>query len=204
MKGKVFLSFVLAVGLSVGCTFAQKAAPIETVERLDVTMVPVRTTLEAMGYELQWLSKEKTVIVKKEAFETAIVMDKNQYGDSGMALSQSPYGAAGKSYVPIEYLQAVLQEPIVVSEGRVYRSEGANRIHEGIVETVTVDSDGTLSLKLVKSLEDTATESALIVHTSLETTFYQKALVEGESVKIVAPDFMTTGVPPQTPGYIIY
>lgn len=184
-----------------------KVIKVEVQELEGVTMFPLRETLEAFGYEVTWHGETRRVDIQKGVQWTSIAIGENAYFRARMApweLSAAPVIHKGLTYVPIEFLAEITNVSFRVEEGKVIASEGEMTLHTGYVKDITFDEKGTMSFAIVNDMGNEDYFDRIIIHTSLESTFYQNEIEEGKKMTIVSPNFMTMSLPPQTPGYVVY
>lgn len=75
------------------------------------SMLPLRFTLEAMGYEVIWVQEEFAIDIHKGAHWTRIYIGENEYTKNRMAsikLSSAPLIIEGRTLVPIEFFSEIL------------------------------------------------------------------------------------------------
>ena len=170
-------------------------------------MVPLRSVLEAMGYEVSWDGSTRTVEMKKGAIWTSVKIDENAYFKNRMAarsLSKAPIIIEGRTLVPAEFFVEVIGRAISVENGNITFSDMEPVTHNGIIKEINYDETGTMTLVLVEDIGDASIESQKIIHTSKAYTYIQDEIAIGDAVIVVSPMMMTASMPPQTSAYLVY
>lgn len=184
-----------------------KSVEVAVVEINGVSMMPLRETLEAFGFKVTWHGDTRRVDLQKGAQWTSIAIGENAYFRARMApwaLSAAPVIHQNLTYVPVEFLAEITSLAFRVEDGKVIASEGEMALHKGYVKDITFDEKGTMSFAIVNDMANEDYFDRIIIHTSLESTFYQNEIEEGKMMTVVSPNFMTMSLPPQTPGYVVY
>lgn len=86
----------------------------------DVVMISLRDIANIMDYEIKWQGKEKPIEMTKGAFFTSIELGKNNYFFNKVApfrLESEPEFKGSKTYVPIGFIEKVLQKDVKVVDG---------------------------------------------------------------------------------------
>ncbi|VDN48419.1 conserved exported protein of unknown function [Petrocella atlantisensis] len=172
-----------------------------------ITMIPLRKTLEAFGFEFTWHEASKRVELSKGPLWTSITIGENAYFRQKMApwaLSSSPIILDGHTWVPIEFLSEITSLGIEIENETLKVTQSEPTFHEGIIQEITYDDQGNLSFFIVQDLEEKDYANRIVIHTSEKTTIFQVDIQENDAVKVISPNFSTLSLPPQTPGYIIY
>lgn len=170
-------------------------------------MVPLRSVLEAMGYEVSWDGSTRTVEMKKGAIWTSVKIDENAYFKNRMAarpLSKAPIIIDGRTLVPAEFFVEVIGKTINVENGNITFSDLEPVTHSGFIKKMDYDETGTMTLVLVENMADEGFETQVIVHTSNAYTYIQNEIVIGDKVIVASPMMMTASMPPQTSAYLVY
>lgn len=196
---------------TVGETATYNGETIEAdvaIQKVDgVTMVPLRATLEAMGYTVTWNNETKSVEISKGAQWTSVTVGKNYYFKNRMApveLSAAPVIVDNRTLVPVEFFTAMLGKGITVDSQNINFSDFESPIHSGYVKEIRTDETGTVSYTLTSDYESDSIELQVIIHTSDAFTFVQRDVKEGDFVNVVSSMIMTMSIPGQTSGYVIY
>ena len=179
-----------------------------SVQQIDgITMIPLRATLEAMGYTVTWVQETKSVEINKGAQWTSISIGKNAYFRNRMAaheLSSGPVIVNNRTLVPVEFFADIIGNGIEVDSQKINFLESEAVIHRGYIKSITMDETGTKTITLTTDLSSESIELQTIIHTSSAYTFYHKEIVEGSYVQVVGSMVMTMSMPGQTSGYIVY
>jgi len=172
-----------------------------------ITMVPLSSTLKAIGYDIVWNGETRSVEINKGAQWTSIKIGENAYFRNRMApspLSAAPVIIDGYTYVPAEFMAEILGLGVQVENGSLKLSDFESAIHSGYVLEISQDETGTKTITLGNEKDTTDYMNMVIIHTSEAYTYYNKDVKVGEFVKVVSPLMMTMSIPGQTSGYIIY
>jgi predicted secreted protein len=172
-----------------------------------VTMIPLRATLEAMGYTVSWNGQTKSVDISKGAQWTSVSIGENAYFRNKMAaheLSAAPIIIKDRTLVPAEFFADILNIATDIDNKELNFTDNESVIHSGFIKSITYDETGTKTLTLTEDLSSDLLEIQIIIHTSDAYSFYQKEVQEGDFVSVVASMIMTMSMPGQTTGYIIY
>lgn len=226
MKKFLITTMIAALILSTtAVAFAEEpvliSAPIATVSYLGdevlsdvsaqkvdgIMMVPLRSTLEKIGYSVKWDPAEKVVEVSKGAQYTKVDVGKNYYIKNKMApieLSHSPVIVDGRAMVPLEFYSVILSIGTVVENGNIEFSDEEPAIHSGYIAEIVESENGMMSITIssVKGSQDPLDWTVL--HTSASTTYYNTSVEEGVFVNGVCSPIMTMSLPGQTSAYVIY
>lgn len=172
-----------------------------------VTMVPLRATLEAMGYEVTWNNETRSVEIQKGAQWTSITVGKNAYFRNRMAaheLSSAPVIKNNRTLVPVEFFVDIIGAGLEVEEGKINFLDMASPVFTGYVKSLEYDETGALKITITNDLESEELMDLTIIHTSKAFTFTQKELAEGDMVSVITSMVMTSSIPGQTSGYVVY
>jgi len=88
----------------------------------NITMLPLRFTLEKMGYEVKWNEETRSVEIIKGAQWISFKIGENSYFKNRMApieLSSAPVIINGRTMVPIEFFSEILSKGINIENGKV-------------------------------------------------------------------------------------
>ena len=178
------------------------------VQNIDgLTMVPLRATLEAMGYTVTWKPETRGVEISKGAQWTALYIGRNAYFRNKMApheLSSAPVIVNNRTLVPVEFFADIIGKGITVDEQKINFQDMEAVIHRGYVKSIMMDETGVKTLTLTSDMASDSMELQTIIHSSKTFTFYQGDVVEGDFVKVVSSMIMTASMPGQTSGYVVY
>lgn len=88
---------------------AKSTDPVETVEpQKEITSLPLRSTLEGMGYTIEWTSNEEPIIITKDAVKAQVSIDSNTVvieGDMAHELSSAVILVDGVAYIPSDVME---------------------------------------------------------------------------------------------------
>lgn len=110
-----------------------------------ITMIPLRATLEAMGYTVTWDGETRSVDLQKGAQWTAISIDKNAYFRNKMAprpLSCDPIVVNSRTLVSVEFFSNIIGVSLEVENRKINFLEREPVIHAGYVKDITTDETG--------------------------------------------------------------
>lgn len=172
-----------------------------------VTMIPLRSTVEKMGYEVTWNGEARSVEIKQGAQWTSIKISENAYFKNKMApspLSAAPVIVDGRTLVPAEFFNVILSKGLMIVEGNLELNDDEMVIHSGYVKEINYDKTGAMNITLTTDMESDDIMLQTIIHTSKAYTYFNKQVVEGEYINVISPMIMTMSIPGQTSGYIIY
>jgi len=173
-----------------------------------IMMVPLRSTLEKIGYSVKWDPAEKVVEVSKGAQYTKVAIGKNYYIKNRMApieLSYFPVIVDGRTMVPLEFYSVILSIGTVVENGNIEFSDEEPAIHSGYIAEIIESENGSMmsiTISSVKGSQDPMDWTVL--HTSSSTTYYNTDVEEGAFVNGMCSPIMTLSLPGQTSAYVIY
>ncbi len=87
-----------------------------------VLYLPLRHTLEKLGYEIVWNQENRSIDIIDGAGFTTVYLGKNFYFKNKMApieLSGAPYVTMGRTMVPVEFFWLILDESMVIDSNDV-------------------------------------------------------------------------------------
>lgn len=170
-------------------------------------MIPLRETLETLGYEIKWNNDTRSVDIKKSNQWTSIKINDNSYFKNKMAsqtLSHAPVIIDGSTFIPVEFLNVILDLGLSVNEGNLTVSENDMAIHSGHIQKIKYKADGKISITISsKEMPDTLSDLT-IIHASTDTTYFNTSLEQGKLIHVISPPVMTMSLPGQTSGLVIY
>jgi hypothetical protein len=170
-------------------------------------MIPLRETLETLGYEIKWNNDTRSVDIKKSNQWTSIKINDNSYFKNKMApqpLSHAPVIIDGSTFIPVEFLNVILDLGLLVNEGNLTVSENDMAIHSGHIQKIKYKADGKISITISsKEMPDTLSDLT-IIHASTDTTYFNTSLEQGKLIHVISPPVMTMSLPGQTSGLVIY
>jgi predicted secreted protein len=169
-----------------------------------VHMIPVAETLRALGYEVTWNNETKSVEIFKGAQWTSIKIGENAYFKNRMAaspLSAAPIIINGRTMVPTEFFYEILNIGLQLEGSKISFTTYEMGTYEGYVKEIT-ETNGNKSYHMVFNKEKQMAD--VVIHTSLETTIFQKDVQVGDKIRVLTSMATTMSLPPQTSGFIIY
>lgn len=167
-----------------------------------ILMVPLAETLRTLGYEVTWQEESQSINIFKGAQWTSITIGNNGYFKNKMAqapLSAAPILKNGRTLVPAEFFNAILDLGLEVEAGNIKITEEEITRYVGHVSAIDYGENGKTSYHI--GLGD---GSEVIVHTSSEYSYIQKEVEVGSLIKVIASPVTTMSMPAQTTGYLIY
>ncbi len=173
----------------------------------NITMLPLRFTLEKMGYEIKWNDETKSVEIIKGAQWTSIKIGENSYFKNRMApieLSSAPIIVEGRTMVPVEFFTKILSKGINIENGKISFSDYEMAFHSGYITEVNVRGNGDISFTLSNTLQSTDMLNQIIIHTDKENTVFNRFIKKGDYINTVCSQVTTMSIPAQTYAYIIY
>jgi hypothetical protein len=173
-------------------------------------MVPLRYTLEKMGYTVNWNSSLNLIEVNKGAQFTTLSINKNSYIKNRMApfeLSSAPALVDGRTLVPVEFFHEVLSLGFHFENATVMfdlidpqNTQDLLITHYGFVKDIEYTETG-----VRYSLSNTQDgEIELIINSASQYTIYQKEVAVGDSIKVISYPIMLLSYPGQAGGIVIY
>ncbi|MCK8060727.1 MULTISPECIES: stalk domain-containing protein [unclassified Fusibacter] len=172
-----------------------------------VVMVPLRSTLEKMGYKVTWNQETRRVEIQQGAQWTSVGIGENAYFKNRMApapLSAAPVIVNGRTLVPAEFFSVILGKNLMVESGNLSFDDQEAVIHSGYVKEISTDETGMTTITLTSDMDSDDIMLQTIIHTSKAFTFYQKEVIVGDFVSVVSAMFMTMSIPGQTSGYLVF
>ena len=172
----------------------------------NITMIPLRSTLEDMGYTVKWNDENRTVEINKGAQYTMISIDKNSYFKNKMApisLSCAPIIVNDKTLLPIEFFTEILNKGINIENGEISVTDEEMAIHSGYVKEITINEKGNKTITISSKIDTNELMDQIIIHTD-ENTIFNKNVIKGGFINVISPPIMTMSFPAQTYGTVIY
>jgi predicted secreted protein len=182
-------------------------ADVSVQEVNGVTMVPLRATLEAMGYTVTWNGEIKSVEIQKGPQWTTIYIGMNSYFKNKMAaheLSSAPVIMNNRTLVPIEFFADIIGKGIEVNNLNINFLDMEAVIHSGYIKSMSQDETGTITLTLTSDITSDSIELQTIIRTGPAFTFYNREVAKGDYIQVVSSMIMTMSIPGQTVGYVVY
>ena len=170
-------------------------------------MVPLRETLETLGYEVKWNNDTRSVDIQKSNQWTAVKINENRYFKNRMAhqpLSHAPVIIDGSTYIPVEFLNVILDLGLSVNEGNLTITENSMAIHSGYVQKIDYKANGKVSITISSKEMPENLSDLIIIHASTDTTYFNTSLEQGNFIHIISPPIMTMSLPGQTSAVVIY
>jgi len=172
-----------------------------------VLYLPLRHTLEALGFTVSWDASDKSIEVMNGARYTKLYIDRNYYTKNKMApveLSGAPFVSNGRTLVPLEFFYLILDESFEVESNEVHFNSDMMAIHSGYIQSIETDETG--GVKIVISTKEVSEElyDQTYIHTNANFTVYQKDIVVGDFINVLTSPIMAMSMPGQTGGFVIY
>ena len=171
-----------------------------------ITYIPLRFTLEEMGYTVNWIEMERSVEVYKGAQWTKLYIDKNSYTKNRMApvqLSSAPVIINGRTMVPAEFYHEILNLVFSYEEEKfMFIDNDMDTLitHRGYLKKIS-NFDNSAKYYLADNNDG---EVSLIINISRKNTLIQNDISEGDIIKVISPPVMALSYPGQTQGIIVY
>jgi len=170
-------------------------------------MLPLRTSLESLGYTIKWNNESQSITINKGAQWTSIKIGENNYFKNKMSpapLTIAPLLIEGQTFVPVEFFTEILDLGIRSEDGILTLQEGMTNILEGFINEIEFDDEGIMTLTISRQEGSDAPGDLTIVRFSEKDTYENKVVEKGCRVRIVTSPMMTMSLPAQTIGYIVY
>ncbi len=172
-----------------------------------VLYLPLRYTLEALGFEVTWNPETNSVDIMQGARFTSIKIGENAYFKNRMApvaLSGAPFIIDGRTMVPLEFFYHTLGESFTVDSNNIVFNSDMMGTFSGYVQSVEYDETGAAKITISSKEVSEDMMDLTIIHTNSSFTVFQKDVTEGSFVTVLTAPVMTMSIPAQTGGYIIY
>lgn len=147
-----------------------------------LTLVPLRATMKALGYDVIWDGENFIIEAFKASQYTKITISQNQYfinGIGSVSLSNAPYVKNGRTQVPVEFFYEVFGVKIEPKEDGVnFSSKGSFKMDK-ITGTVTEIKKAPLVVWYTVS-KDSDPLSSVIVEASEDTIFQKKIKIDSK------------------------
>ncbi|PAB58389.1 copper amine oxidase N-terminal domain-containing protein [Anaeromicrobium sediminis] len=172
-----------------------------------VMMVPLRSTLEKAGYTLKWHEDTHSVDISKGNQWTNIKIGKNLYFFNRVApfqLSKEPVIIDGRTLVPAEFFNAILNLGLEIIDGKLIISDEMVAVHRGYVQEIKNDENGNMSITISSQEVPKDEFDKKIIHLSSDNTYVNTKVEKGLFVNVITPPIMTMSIPAQTSGVIVY
>lgn len=179
--------------------------PVQVID--GVTMVPLRLVAEALGFSVTWNPETEAIDLSKGNQFTSVTIGENAYFRNRMAkspLSAAPVATEGRTLVPVEFFNVILQQGFMIDSGDIYFNDDDMAIHSGYVQSVQYDETGLRTMIIGPSMDETSDEVITIIISNSYFCIDQKEIVEGDFVSVISPAVMAMVIPAQTTGNIIY
>jgi hypothetical protein len=172
-----------------------------------VMMVPLAETLRALGYEVTWDNDTHSVDILKGAQWTSITIGKNAYFKNRMApreLSHAPIIIDGRTLVPVEFFNEILNLGMGIKNGDLYLNEESLGKQVGYIQEVNYKANDQISITISSKKESTDIMDQTIIHASVDTTYFNNSLEVGTHIEVITLPIMTMSIPGQTSALVIY
>lgn len=173
----------------------------------NVLYLPLRYTLEGLGYEVTWNPDTQSVDIMKGAKFTSVYIGRNYYFKNRMApveLSGAPFIVDGRTMLPVEFFYLMLDESFVIENGEVIFNSDMMGQFSGYIQTIEYDETGNATITI--SSEEVSKElwDQTIIHTNNSFTVFQKDITEGDFINVLTSPVMAMSIPGQTAGFAVY
>lgn len=172
----------------------------------DTTMIPLRAVCENMGYNVQWDAQAKKITLTRGAQYITIDPSEDGYTFSKtapMKLGKAPMNKDGYTYVPLHFIDEVLEGKVVTDTNFIYLTT------QDLTDKITLNGevknreDGSITIGLEGIDDPTKT---IVLHMTEDTTISYKdgkalplsAVEKGDKVCAVFDKAMTRSIPPQS------
>lgn len=175
-------------------------------------MIPLRKTLETLGFKVSWDNEQKSADISKDAFFSTVIIGENSYFKHKMApiaLSSSPIIVDERTLVPVEFLTEIMGYGVAVEEGNliIHDEEFASRsgyiyeveeIENGLVLTVTTNKE------TKETFKEDETDRIIVTVLDDSSIVNRDSLEIGDYITVVHLPYMILIYPAQTSAQIIY
>lgn len=170
-------------------------------------LVPLREVAESLGYEVSWNSQTKAAEVKKGAVWSYAKAGEDRYPFARMykSVGATPKLINGNTYVPVAFVEQILQTPVQVSGNSVSVAAEEEQDYTKKAGTITSirNTDGKVSILLNGYqrgiLLYVADETKIVTADGKEAKAAKAAdLKLGMEIEVVHEKFMAMSLPPQT------
>lgn len=172
-----------------------------------VLMVPLAEALRSLDYEVTWNNDTQTVEILKGAQFTSLKIGENRYFKNRMApkeLSHEPITIEGRTMVPAEFFYDILGLGLKVDSGNLNISESQMAIHSGYIQSIKYKANDEISITISSKEKSESIEDQMIIHASVDKTYFNRELNKGELINVITPPIMTMSIPGQTGAVVIY
>lgn len=185
---------------------------VQPVIKDGVVTLPLRLTLEALGYEIVWNEETWSVDIIKGAQFTSIKIGENSYFKNRMAameLSVAPFIEKDRTMVPLEFFYVILDLGFTVESNNVVFNSESMGVHSGYVKEISYDETGMMSITLSsiepgQEVDEDVFENLVILHTNSNFTVFQREVEVGDYITGLGAPVMIMTYPGETGVYIIY
>lgn len=150
-------------------------------------MLPIRQTLEAMGFDVEWSNKDMSIKVTKKDVDAKAFINENNYitdDENLFILSDSPIIIDGRTMIPIEFFYETLGLDFGIKDGNlIFFKEDLLPLnsHKGYLVRAT-EGDGFITYFLS---EEKNGEESKRIKVMNNNSFYQKTPVIGNYINII-------------------
>ncbi|MGG1660447.1 copper amine oxidase N-terminal domain-containing protein [Brevibacillus sp. NRS-1366] len=173
-------------------------------------LVPLRPVAESLGFTVGWNDQVKAAEVQKGAISSYAKAGEDRYPFAKMykTLGAEPRLLNGSTYVPVAFVDEILQAEVNVSDSAVTvvdeESEKAP-VRTGTITSINKTEDGKISILI------DGYKSGIMLHLNEDTKITDAAGKElkaenlklGMDVEATHAKFMTMSLPPQTSAFSI-
>lgn len=168
-------------------------------------LVPLRDVAESLGFEVKWNNELKAAEVNKGAIFSYAKVGEDRYPFAKMykTLGAEPRLLNGNTYVPVAFLDEILQAEVNVTDDAVTVVDEESDIapvRTGTITTINKSEDGKVSFQL------NGYETGIILHVSEDTKITTadgkelkpQDLKLGMEVEATHQKYMAMSMPPQS------
>lgn len=179
---------------------SSKATVVELIQEGENLLLPVRTTFESLGFEINYEPVGKIVTLTKGPVYVTFSTTKDAYTFARTApqkLGQAPIVKDGSTYVPVTLLTDIMQMEGVTIEGLTLTIEEKKeeaKLPE-LKQTIITEIDEEKNTITVEDSE----KGTIILNSKdlkIEYTTDEKVLSVGQAVEVEYGDIMTASQPP--------
>lgn len=166
-------------------------------------LVPLREVAEGLGFEVTWNAQAKAAEVSKGEISGLVKLGEGQQASTlqAQAAEPTPRLVNGNTYVPVSFVEEIMQAEVTVSENSISVTEEAETAPPvtGTVTKVMKQENGRISILL------NGYETGIILHINEDTKITTadgkelkaEDLKMGMEVEATHPNFMALSMPPQ-------
>lgn len=200
---------ITSVGSELDVAYKDQLVQFDVLPQIinEITMIPLRATLEAMGYTVEWNNDTRSVNISKGAQWTSIKIGENLYFKNKMTpspLSSAPVIVNSRTLVPVEFFSEIIGKGIEVENKNIKFVDESPAFYAGYIKDMTFDETKALTITITSDKNSEDVMNLTIIHTNESFTFYNTAPRKGAFINVIASPISTMSIPAQTAGYVIY